>query len=105
MSIVRKLEMALGIALLAAVAFLAVEVGVYRMKARTAQENYQVASGDAKAAGVYIDAYKRVEKQRSATDAKVESTLEANGDWADAPVPDDVADLLRHPTGSTSAVP
>lgn len=105
MSIFRKIEIALGLALVIAVALLAVEVAVYRYKAAHNQETARVATGDARAATVYVKAYKEVQQQREVKNGEVEAVLEGNRDWSDAPLPDDVADLLRNGAGTTRAVP
>lgn len=105
MSIVRKLEIILAALLLAAVGILGFRVWVASHRADTAQENYQAAAGDARAATEYIKVYKEVAEQRRTKDAEVENALGEHRDWADEPVPVDVADLLRNAEGTTRAVP
>lgn len=105
MSIVRKLELLLAALLLGAVAFLGVRVWLASNRADTAQDNYHAAAGDASAATEYIKVYRDVTEQRRKKDAQVETVLGGNRVWADEPVPDDVADLLRNAEGTTRAVP
>lgn len=105
MSIARKLEMILAALLMGAVLLLGFRAWVESRRADTAQENYQAAAGDARAATVYVKAYKEVAEARRKKDAEVETVLGSEREWADAPVPVDVADLLRNPEGTTRAVP
>lgn len=105
MYIARKLELLFGGLLLVCVLALGGKAWIDSKRLDAVQESYQAASGDARAATVYVEAYKEVAEQRRKKDAQVESVLESNRVWADEPVPDDVADLLRHPTGTARAVP
>lgn len=105
MSIVRKLEILLAALLLGAVVFLGFRVWVASHRADVAADQYHAAAGDASAATEYIKVYRDVTEQRRKKDAQVESVLGDNRAWADEPVPDDVADLLRNAEGTTRAVP
>lgn len=105
MSIARKIEVILAAILMAAVLILGARAWIDRGKADRAQENYQAAAGDSRAATAYIEAYKEVAQERRTKDAKVETVLQAEREWSDAPVPADVADLLRNSEGTTRAVP
>ena len=105
MYFVRNVQLLFGGLLLAVVLFLGFRAYLADRRATTAQENYQAAAGDAQAATVYVQAHKEVQQQRRVKDEQVEKVLSAHAEWDDQPVPDDVADLLRHPSGSTRAVP
>ncbi|WP_155616047.1 hypothetical protein [Xanthomonas translucens] len=105
MYIVRNIQLLLGGLLLALVLFLGFRAYLADRRATQAQENYQAAAGDAQAATVYVQAHKEVVKQRRVKDEQVEKVLSANAAWDSEPVPDDVGQLLRHPSGATRAVP
>lgn len=105
MSIVREVERGLALLLLAVLLGLGGWSWLQTQRADKAQENYQVANGNAAAATTYVREYKAVEAARRKKDAEVDSVLESHRDWADAPVPDDVAGLLRNSEGTTRAVP
>lgn len=105
MSIVRDIERVLAGVLLALVMVLGTYAWIKSRQAEAVQQNYQQAAGDARAATTYVAAHKAAQKEKEAKHAEVEARLEDHRDWADSPVPDDVAGLLRHRTGTTSAVP
>lgn len=105
MSIVRDLERILAAGLLVLVILLAGNAWLQNKRTQAAQENYQAAAGDARAATVYVTAHKAVQKQREVKNVEVERALAESPEWAAGPVPDDVAGLLRHPSGTTTAVP
>lgn len=105
MSIVRDIERALAGVLLALVVCLAAYAWWQGQRLETVTQDYRQAAGDARAATVYVTAHKAAQKEKEAKNVEVEARLEEHRDWADAPVPDDVAGLLRHRTGTTRAVP
>lgn len=105
MSIVRDAQRMLSGALFVLVVALA-GYGWYQGKRADAQQvAAQVATGDARAATVYVTAHKAAIQSKEKKDAETAAVLARNVEWADAPLPGDVADLLRHPTGTTRAVP
>lgn len=105
MSIVRDAQRLLSAALFALVAALVVYGWYQGKRADARQEAVQVATGDARAATVYVTAHKEAIKEKGKKDAETTEVLARHSEWADAPLPDDVAGLLRHPTGTTRAVP
>lgn len=69
---------------------------VQNKAARLEQQNNTLTS-DAAADSAYVGEYKAVSNQRKNHDARTEAAIAANPEWADRPLPDDVADLLRDP--------
>lgn len=59
-----------------------------------------VAVADAQAGAVYIRGAKAQEKEYVKHKEAVDEALKANDDYANQPVPDDVADQLRDPASS-----
>lgn len=102
---IRVVERWLAGLLLLLVMFFAGRAWFAHQESMRAQAQYQGAAADAGAATAYVAAYKAVQKQREEKDAQVARALDAHEEWADAPVPDDVADLLRNGQGTTRAVP
>lgn len=74
-----------------------------RLKATTSK--LETASANAKAYEEYAAKAEVVHKKETIRNEQVQAAVEANPEWADLPLPDDVASLLRHPTGATQAVP
>lgn len=70
-----------------------------------AKQQAALSEGRADAAEEYSSGLKTIIIEREASDARVQQVLEANPEYSGQPVPRDVADLLRHPSGSTRAVP
>lgn len=96
MSIGRKIELALAAIIVATILALW-GWGKYNSERReSVQEDYQVASGDASAYKVMAAGTKRVAEQEQRKHEELEVALEANPEWADEPVPSDVARVLCH---------
>ena len=70
-----------------------------------AKQEASLQTGRADAAEEYSSGLRTIIIEREASDARVQQALEANPEYSGQPVPSDVADLLRHPSGSTRAVP
>lgn len=105
MSIVRDIERGLAGLLLVVAIVLAGFAWFNAKRVEQVQQQYQHAAADVRAGTVYTVERKRIDKQREVKNGEVEAVLQARSDWSDAPVPDDVADILRHPSGTTRAVP
>lgn len=101
----RTIELYLGTALLALILGLAGYSWYEHHRVDNKQESLQSATGDAYAHETYATGYKKVVEQRKTDEQEVRAVLARNPEWSDDVVPDDVADLLRHDSGSTSAVP
>ena len=97
MSIARKAELILGSILLLAILALCGRYAYMNWKSESLEAKNDVLSSDAAADTVYVREYKTVITERETKDAQVEDALGRNRDWADEPLPDDVADLLRDP--------
>lgn len=105
MSILRKLELFIGLVLLVTVVVLSAQVWIARKSAAIEKEQVHVTTADLGAAEVHAQEMKIYYKQREIKNAQVNATIEANRDWAATELPSDVADQLRHSSGSTRAVP
>ncbi|HDS1002004.1 TPA: hypothetical protein QDZ36_002530 [Stenotrophomonas maltophilia] len=105
MSIVRDIERGLAGLLLIVAIGLGAFAWFNAKRVEQAQQQYQHAAADARAGTVYTVERKSIDRQREVKNAEVETALRGHSEWADAPVPDDVADILRHSSGSTRAVP
>lgn len=105
MSIVRDIERGLAGLLLLVAMGLGAFAWFNAQRVEHVQQQYQHAAADARAGTVYTVERKSIDKQREVKNAEVEAVLQARSDWSDGPVPDDVADILRHSSGSTRAVP
>ncbi|AHB12198.1 Rz-like spanin [Xylella phage Prado] len=105
MSIFRKIELLIGGLLLAAVILLSAYSLHLRNSRANVQQDYQQASGNASAATTAAKELKTVVIEKENAHAALDQALARSPEWADEPVPADVADLLRHDTGSARAVP
>lgn len=74
-------------------------------RAESFKEDAQQYAGNAKAHEVAAVEYRTIITERKKADEDLDRALERNPEWADGPVPSDVADLLRHDSGSARAVP
>lgn len=105
MSILRKLELFIGVILLVTVVVLSVQVWIARNRADVVKEDLHIAQADIGANAVYQQTMETNRQIRTAQEAKVNVTLERNRDWAAVELPSDVADGLRHSSGATTAIP
>ena len=102
MSIFRsKFEMILGTLIFAVLLSFCGRYVYMNWKSANLEAKNDVLTSDAAADTVYVREYKTVITERETKDAQVEDALDRNRDWADEPLPDDVADLLRDPTEPT----
>jgi hypothetical protein len=97
----RKSEAILGALILLTVLVLCGRYAYMNWKASSLETKNDVLTSDAQADTTYVREYKTVITERETKDAQVDAALQRNGDWADEPLPDDVADLLRDPAEST----
>lgn len=74
-------------------------------RAESIKEDAQHYAGNAKAHEVAAVEYRTIITERKKADEALDRALERNPEWADEPVPSDVADLLRHDSGAARAVP
>ena len=100
MSIGRQAELVLGAILLVMVLIFGGRYAYMKWNTERLESKNDVLTSDAEADKVYVREYKTVVEQREAKDAQVERALQRNRSWADEPLPDDVADLLRDPAES-----
>lgn len=105
MSILRKLELFIGAILLVTVVVLVAQVWIARKSAAIEKEQVHVTTADLGAATVHAQAMQISYQQRDIKNGKVNAAIEANRDWAATELPDDVANQLRHSSGTTRAVP
>lgn len=101
----RKLEVALAALLMAAVVLLGAVTWFQREQLAEYRTKYSTASGDASAATTYASGIRTIYRDKETRDVDVEAVLEAHPVWRDEPLPDAAADLLRHSSGATRAVP
>jgi hypothetical protein len=101
MSIARKIELIIGATLLLVVLALCGRYAYMSHKSKSLETKNDVLTSDAAADAAYVREYKTVITERKTQDAQVENALDRNRDWADEPLPDDVADLLRDPASTT----
>ena len=97
MSITRQIELAVGSALILLILSL---WGYGAWKSRLAaslKDENQVLNADATADTTYVREYKRAVIEEKRANERVESAIRRNPVWADEPLPDDVADILRDP--------
>ncbi|AAP58696.1 29R [Xanthomonas phage Xp10] len=94
-----------GLALLMTVAVLAVQVTMARKHAAKVQEQVYAVTADLTAERIHSREVENINKQQEKKNADVSTALEANKEWADDVLPDDVAAQLQLPDGSTRAVP
>lgn len=97
MSITRQIELAVGSALI----LLSLSLWGYgawksRLAAPLRDEN-QVLNADAIADTTYVREYKHVVIEEKRANERVESAIRRNPVWADEPLPNDIADILRDP--------
>lgn len=90
-----KVEMILGTLILAVILTLCGRYAFMNWKMNSLESKNDVLTSDAAADTVYVREYKTVVTERETKDAQVEDALGRNSGWADEPLPDDVADLLR----------
>lgn len=100
MSIGRQAELVIGATLLVVVLFFGGRYVYMKWNTERLESKNDVLTSDAAADKVYVREYKTVVEQRETKDAQVERALQRNRSWADEPLPDDVADLLRDPAES-----
>lgn len=105
MSILRKVELFIGVILLVTVVVLSVQVWIARNRADVVKEDLHIAQADIGANAVYQQTMETNRQIRTDQEAKVNVTLERNRDWAAVELPSDVADGLRHSSGATTAIP
>ena len=105
MSLLRRIELTIGLLLLITVVVLATQVWVARKRADVVKQQVHAVTADLGASEVHAEEMKIYYKQREIKDAQVTKAVEANRDWADVELPSDVADQLRHDSGATRAVP
>lgn len=96
MSITRYVELIVGGLLLAAVLLLGFTSCTQRRALEAKTEEASVATGDAEAYRTYNKGSKEIAAKKEIADAAMDEALKRNQEWADEPVPADVADLLCH---------
>lgn len=105
MSIFRRIEITIGVLLLLAVVTLGViSYGQHKVISSTKSEN-KVLTGDAKAHEVYATGTKVLVTKEKHTNEQMDAAIKANPEWADAPVPSDVAAVLCHNPKSACNLP
>lgn len=105
MSIFRKLEIGLVVLLLLTIVGLGLWNYHLHNAKEDAQQSFQVANGNAEAHETAAKEFKIVVQQKEEAQHALDKAIEANPVWSAEPVPSDVADLLRNPSGSARAVP
>lgn len=101
MSIFRsKFELILGTLIFVIILSLCGRYAYMSWKSENLETKNDVLTSDAAADTVYVREYKTIVTERDTKDAQVEDALERNRDWAEQPLPDDVADLLRDPAAT-----
>jgi hypothetical protein len=99
-SIRANVELILGAIILSVILFLCGRYVYMSWKSDSLEAQNDVLTSDAEADQVYVREYKTVITEREAKNEQVDRALERNRDWADEPLPDDVADILRDPAES-----
>lgn len=100
MSIARQAELILGAILLSVILALCGRYAYMHLKSESLQAKNDLLTSDAASDQVYVREYKTIVTERETKDAQVEDALGRNREWADEPLPDDVADILRDPAES-----
>lgn len=104
-SLARKVELFIGGLLLITVVVLAVQVWVVRHRADVVKEEVHAVTADLGAAQVHAVEVQRIYIDKKVKDENVRQAIESNPDWAATELPTDVADQLRHSSGTERAVP
>lgn len=97
MSITRQIELAVGGVLLVVILFLWMATKWSGWRNSQLEQQNQVLTADSSADTEYVRQYKRVVIEEKQANERVESAIRRNPVWADEPLPDDVADILRDP--------
>lgn len=105
MSPIRQAEAVLAGLFLLAIVLFGFHYKNLRDELADARQDSQFYAGNASAHRTAATEYKTIVVEKEKAHAKLDSALEAHPVWADEPVPDDVADLLRHDSGAARAVP
>mgnify|MGYP003409105269 CR=1 FL=1 len=74
-------------------------------RADRAKDANKELSADAAAGTTFGSEVGKIYKEKKVDDQRTEAVLARNPEWSSQPIPPDVADLLRHPTGAAQAVP
>lgn len=96
MSITRSVEVTIGVVLLVAILFLGFTSCSQRKALENKTQEASVATGDAEAYRTYNKGSKEIAARKEKADAAMDEALKGNQEWADEPVPADVAVLLCH---------
>lgn len=94
-----------GILLVIAMAALSFQSCSLGNKIARVEKQYMQASGNASAYQAHSQGVRTVYQERTNAQDEAEAVLEANPQWSGSPLPPDVADLLRHDTNASRAVP
>lgn len=105
MSLFRRIELGFIALLLVAVASLSGYAVFQNHQLGKAKEETSLQTARADANGVAAREYIRLTQKKDTANAQLDAALEANPEYAGAPVPDAAAALLRHPSGAARAVP
>ena len=100
-----KVELAVAAVLLAAIAALSTYSWYLHTTKAKAKGEVSLQSARAEAGAVYSAGAKALIHDKEQSDAQIREVIRSNPVWADEPLPDDAAALLRHPSGSARAVP
>lgn len=95
----------IGILLIIAVVALSFSSCSQRNRAERAEKAYYQQSGNASAYEEHSRGVTAVYQERTNAQDTATEVLEAHPEWSGEPIPPDVADLLRHSTGASRAVP
>ena len=94
-----------GILLVIAVVVLSFSSCHYSDKAAKAETRYLQQSGSASAHRAYSEGVRTVIQERHNAQDQATKVLQAVPEWSDERLPPDVADLLRHDSNASRAVP
>ena len=97
MSIARNIELAIGGSLLVMVLGLWGYGAWKDYRADQLKDENVTLTADSTADNTYVREYKRIVTEEKQANERVESAIRRNPVWADEPLPDDVADILRDP--------
>lgn len=100
-----KVELVVAAALLAVITALSAYSWYLHTTKAKAKEEVSLQSARAGAGAVYSAGAKVLIHDKEQSDAQIREVIRSNPVWADEPLPDDAAVLLRHPSGSARAVP
>lgn len=105
MSFTRKLEVLFAALLILACVVLGASNYYLQTRKASTERSYHQASGNAYAADAEAQELRIIYTEKEKAYEELGKALERNPEWSTEPVPADVADLLRHDSGATRAVP